>query len=91
MTLLVLHSSPKCQRNPASNQAQPSQRRDRAQHLKPLRVEHQQVDTAAEHRHAGDKERGGDLVLWRNGCREQEDAGVDELIQDLISSSFQCR
>ena len=74
-----LYPPPKSQRSPASDQAQSTQRRDRTQHLEPLRVEDEEVYAAAEHRHAGNEERGGGFVLWRDASGQQQDAGVDEL------------
>ena len=70
---------PRRQRNPPPNQTQPSQRRNRPQKLKPLRIQHKQIYRAREHGHAGGEESHCECVLRRDDGGECEDGGVDEL------------
>lgn len=57
---------PHGQRNPPPNQAQAPQRRNRPQHLEPLRIQDEQVYRAGEHGHARCKETHCDCVLRRD-------------------------
>lgn len=54
---------PKGQREPSTNQAQATQRRDRPEEFEPRRVQDEGVDAPAEHGHAGREEAGSDRVV----------------------------
>lgn len=85
LSLLLSHSRhqppppPESQRHPPANQAHPTQRRDGSERLKLLWVEHEQVDGAAEHGHAGREEGHCEFVARRGVRCEEEDGGVEEL------------
>lgn len=69
------------QRNPASNQTQPPNRRDRTHDLpEPLRVEHKQIQAAGEHGHTRSQQPHGDGILRRRHRRKGQDRRVDELV-----------
>lgn len=79
---------PERQRRPPSDHAQAAQRGDGTEGLEARRIEHEQVDGAREHGHAGREQRHGELVLRRGDGREQDDAGVDELLCGVRERSY---
>ncbi len=66
---------PKRQCRPSRNQQQPTQRRDRTQKPKPLRIQRQRVNAPAKQRHAGSETRRSNRVV----ARDEQSDGVDEL------------
>jgi hypothetical protein len=69
------------ERHPASNQRNTAQRCNRTHGLETLRIQHKQVNRAAEHGHARGQQRlGPDLLLaGESGFDGDEGDGVDEL------------
>ncbi|CAL3970071.1 unnamed protein product [Diplocarpon coronariae] len=61
---------PRC----CSSTHMPAYRRHRSQGLECLRIESQEVDATAEHRHAGYKEGAGEFVLRRGDGGDEQDA-----------------
>jgi hypothetical protein len=71
------------QRSPAGDEAQAAERGYGAHDLEALGVQRQQVDTAAEHGHAGNKQAAGPLVharLRRQRRDDQRGDRVDQLV-----------
>lgn len=70
------------QRHPTTNKRHTAQRRDRAHGLEALRIQHEQVDRAAEHGHAcGQQRLGPDLLpAGESGFNGDEGDGMDELL-----------
>lgn len=66
---------PKRKREPASNQAQPTQWRDWSEELEPRWVQDKSVDASAEHGHSSCEEAGSKGVVTGN----EEGDRVDEL------------
>lgn len=79
----ILHpdssSTSKCQRHPASDQAESTQRRYWAQELETFPIQDQQIDAARKHGHSSSEEALGPDVLRCGLLSNKKGNGVNEL------------
>jgi len=71
---------PHRKRHPSPDQTQPAQRRDGAHDLPPLRIQHEEIQAAAEQSHPGGEERHGERVLRGGDRGDRQGDRVHELL-----------